>query len=141
MSHRDGWVWVLTATDGTGTRFRLYQRWTRLEYRKRVPWFLKRLRRRPALYHDFEHKHMLRHEAELYPWGPLKGESSLSPPTAHANNVAAPRLAGLLRLVRRYRQMGGTLWQPIFILLLTLAFAFLGMVAVCLYLYWIPAGR
>ena len=66
---------------------------------------------------------------------------SSSPRTAPARNVAAPRLAGLLRLVRRYRQMGGTLWQPILVLLSVLAFALLVMLVVWLYLFWIPAGR
>jgi len=86
MSQSDGWVWALTARDGTGTLVRLWQARTRAKYRRVAPLVVGRLRKLPALYHDFNLRHLPVHEAELLPWGPLKGD--FSTPSAKSNPAA-----------------------------------------------------
>ena len=139
-THRDGFVWVLTAIDRSGRRKKLAERPTRLELRFLRRWWMAWLKKHPREFHSLREHYLTVGEASLFEWAERK-PSTKSQPIAPAPNVATGSRTASPPLVRLYLRTVGALSRLIHLCRLIRWSRCRGTRLVSQFPCWTEAGR
>ena len=107
-THRDGFVWVLTAIDRSGRRKKLAERPTRLELRFLRRWWMAWLKKHPREFHSLREHYLTVGEASLFDWAERKPSSTQSGGSSRAATIQPGATAGWL--VALYKSIEAAGW-------------------------------